>query len=81
MIIIEKNGTIALLLTQGITDLSLKNVFILQGAIIGILGALIGGVFSAGLIKIQMKHLITWADLLVQKYQIFYIQFLVLVDI
>ena len=51
MIIIEKNGSIALLLTQGIPDLSLKNVFILQGAIIGILGALIGGVFSAGLIK------------------------------
>ena len=56
MIIIEKNGSIALLLTQGIPDLSLKNVFILQGAIIGILGALIGGVFSAGLIKIQMKY-------------------------
>ena len=56
MIIIEKNGSIALLLTQGIPDLSLKNVFILQGAIIGILGALIGGVFSVGLIKIQMKY-------------------------
>jgi len=56
MIIIEKNGSIALLLTQGIPDLSLKNVFVLQGAIIGILGSLIGGVFSVGLIKIQMKY-------------------------
>ena len=28
----------------------------MQGAIIGVLGALIGGVFSVGLIKIQMKY-------------------------
>ena len=56
MIIIEKNGPIALLLTQGMQDVRLKSVFILQGAIIGILGAIIGGIISIGLIKIQMEY-------------------------
>lgn len=56
MMIIEKSGPIALLLTQGMKDISLRNVFVLQGGIIGILGALIGGAVSVVLIKIQMKY-------------------------
>ena len=56
MIIIEKNGPIAFLLTQGMKSISLRNVFVLQGGIIGILGSLIGGVVSVVLIKVQMKY-------------------------
>mgnify|MGYP001281984247 CR=1 FL=1 len=56
MIIIEKNGPITVLLTQGMKDTSLRNVFVLQGGIIGILGSLIGGVISFVLIKVQMEY-------------------------
>ena len=55
MIIIEKNGPITILLSQGMDIISLRRVFMLQGGIIGILGALIGGVISIILIIIQVK--------------------------
>ena len=55
MIIIEKNGPITILLSQGMDIISLRSVFMLQGGIIGILGALIGGVISIVLISIQVK--------------------------
>jgi len=55
MIIIEKNGPITILLSQGMDITSLRRVFMLQGGIIGILGALIGGVISIILISIQVN--------------------------
>ena len=55
MIIIEKSGPITILLSQGMDIISLRSVFMLQGGIIGILGALIGGVTSILLINIQVK--------------------------
>ena len=55
MIIIEKNGPITILLSQGMDIISLRSVFMLQGGIIGILGALLGGVISIALISIQVK--------------------------
>ena len=55
MIIIEKSGPITILLSQGMDIISLRSVFMLQGGIIGILGALIGGVISILLISIQVK--------------------------
>ena len=55
MIIIEKNGPITILLSQGMDIISLRSVFMLQGGIIGILGALIGGLISIVLISIQVK--------------------------
>ena len=53
MIIIEKNGPITILLSQGMDIVSIRSVFMLQGGIIGILGALIGGLISISLISIQ----------------------------
>ena len=55
MIIIEKNGPITILLSQGMDITSLRRVFMLQGGIIGILGALVGGLVSIILISIQVK--------------------------
>ena len=55
MIIIEKSGPITILLSQGMDIISLRSVFMLQGGIIGILGALIGGIISILLINIQVK--------------------------
>ncbi len=55
MIVIEKNGPITILLSQGMDITNLRKVFMLQGGIIGILGALLGGIFSVILISIQAK--------------------------
>tara|TARA_B100000575_G_scaffold233292_1_gene194694 strand:- start:437 stop:835 length:399 start_codon:yes stop_codon:yes gene_type:complete len=55
MIIIEKNGPITILLSQGMDTSSIRRVFMLQGGIIGFLGALIGGLVSILLISIQLK--------------------------
>ena len=55
MIVIEKNGPITILLSQGMDITNLRKVFMLQGGIIGILGALIGGAISIILISIQVK--------------------------
>lgn len=56
MIIIEKNGPISILLSQGMDNSSLRSVFMLQGGIIGVLGALIGGLISIFLISVQVKY-------------------------
>ena len=56
MIIIEKDGPITILICQGLDYQNLRRVFILQGGIIGILGALIGGLLSIGIISIQTKY-------------------------
>tara|TARA_B100001248_G_C27250299_1_gene393474 strand:- start:398 stop:826 length:429 start_codon:yes stop_codon:yes gene_type:complete len=55
MIIIEKNGPITILICQGMYYQNLRRVFVLQGGIIGIIGALIGGLFSLVIIGIQIK--------------------------
>ena len=51
----KKKGPVTILLSQGMDITCLRNVFMLQGGIIGILGALIGGVVSIILISIQVK--------------------------
>ena len=55
MIIIEKKGPITILLSQGMDIIHLRTVFMLQGGIIGFLGALIGGGISIFLISLQVK--------------------------
>ncbi len=55
MIIIEKNGPITILLSQGMDITNLRRVFMLQGGIIGILGTLLGGLVAIILISIQVK--------------------------
>ena len=55
MIIIEKNGPITILLSQGMDITNIRKIFMLQGGIIGILGALIGGAISIILISIEIK--------------------------
>ncbi|MBA64650.1 MAG: hypothetical protein CMG55_02495 [Candidatus Marinimicrobia bacterium] len=56
MIIIEKNGQIAILISEGMQKKEVRNIFMLQGGIIGLLGALIGGLLSILLIKIQKEY-------------------------
>lgn len=43
LMVVDKQGEIAILQTQGLTKGSVMRIFIAQGAIVGVIGALIGG--------------------------------------
>ena len=53
MIIQEKKGQIAILLSQGIRYNELKIIFMYQGGLIGFIGAFIGGFFSFLIINLD----------------------------
>ena len=55
MIIIEKSNQIGILLSQGMNKTQLKFTFMIQGSIIGLLGALLGGIISMIIIFAQIK--------------------------
>ena len=56
MIIIEKSHQIGILCAQGFTKYRLQKIFIYQGGFIGLIGSLIGGVFSILIISLQKKY-------------------------
>ncbi len=56
MIIIEKTKQIGILLAQGIHGGLLKNIFILQGGFIGLIGGIAGGLISSFIILIQLEY-------------------------
>ena len=56
MIIIEKSSQIGILLSQGMNRNKIKFIFIFQGSIIGLMGALLGGLISLLIIIIQLKY-------------------------
>ena len=53
MIIKEKKGQIAILLAQGIRFNELKTIFMYQGGLIGLIGTLVGGLFSLLIINLD----------------------------
>ena len=53
MIIKEKKGQIAILLAQGISFNELKTIFMYQGGLIGLIGTLLGGLFSLLIINLD----------------------------
>jgi len=56
MIIIEKTNQVGILFAQGAPKSMLRNVFILLGGFIGLIGGLIGGCISIVFIMIQLKY-------------------------
>ena len=56
MIIIEKSSQIGILISQGMKKKQLKYIFIIQGAIIGLIGGCLGGAISMIIISIQKKY-------------------------
>lgn len=46
LMVIDKQGEIAILQTQGLTGSQVQQIFIAQGMIVGVLGALLGGVLG-----------------------------------
>ncbi len=55
MIILEKSGQIGILMAQGTRRSELKRIFMIQGGFIGLMGGIIGGLFSMAIILIQLK--------------------------
>mgnify|MGYP001227209679 FL=1 len=55
MIIIEKSRQIGILIAQGTPKEKIKNIFILQGSFIGLMGAFLGGCLSMLIIWLQLK--------------------------
>ena len=55
MIIIEKSRQIGILIAQGTPKKKIKNIFILQGSFIGLMGAFLGGCLSMLIIWFQLK--------------------------
>ncbi len=47
MVVMEKQAEVAILKTQGMTDLQILAIFMVQGASSGVIGALVGGVLGA----------------------------------
>lgn len=56
MIIIEKTNQVGILLAQGAHKSMLRNIFILLGGFIGLIGGLIGGCISIVFILIQLNY-------------------------
>ncbi|MCT8573719.1 lipoprotein-releasing ABC transporter permease subunit [Glaesserella parasuis] len=46
LMVVDKQGEIAILQTQGLTKGQITQIFVAQGAIVGVIGALVGGVFG-----------------------------------
>lgn len=46
LMVVDKQGEIAILQTQGLTKGQIMHIFVAQGAIVGVIGALIGGGFG-----------------------------------
>ncbi|UJF17431.1 lipoprotein-releasing ABC transporter permease subunit LolC [Vibrio sp. SS-MA-C1-2] len=46
MVVMEKQGEVAILKTQGMTSKQIMMIFIIQGASSGVIGAIIGGIFG-----------------------------------
>ncbi|NOZ03246.1 MAG: ABC transporter permease [FCB group bacterium] len=55
MIVIEKMREIGTLLALGLTPARIKRLFLLEGAIIGVIGSVFGGVLAVGLAYLQIK--------------------------
>ncbi|MDR8315785.1 FtsX-like permease family protein, partial [Acinetobacter baumannii] len=56
MMVMEKQGEVAILQTQGLTPRQIMAVFMVQGASAGIVGALLGAVLGA-LLASQLNNL------------------------
>lgn len=46
LMVVDKQGEIAILQTQGLTKGQIMQIFVMQGAIVGIIGAIIGGILG-----------------------------------
>lgn len=46
LMVVDKQGEIAILQTQGLTKAKIMQVFVIQGAFVGVLGAILGGILG-----------------------------------
>lgn len=57
LMVVDKQGEIAILQTQGLTKKQVMQIFVFQGAIVGVIGALVGGTIGA-LIAMNLDKII-----------------------
>ena len=58
MIIIEKSTQIGILKAQGMENIILRFIFIIQGGIISLLGSFLGGIIALIIIFLQTKFML-----------------------
>jgi lipoprotein-releasing system permease protein len=73
MMVLEKTGDIAILLSMGATNENIRRVFILQGLIIGVVGAVIGVIVGNVVSILADKY--HWFSLAPDVYSIAYVPF------
>lgn len=61
LMVVDKQGEIAILQTQGLTKGAVMKIFILQGAFVGILGAIVGGVLGI-IASSYLGELLAWIN-------------------
>ncbi|WP_419843337.1 lipoprotein-releasing ABC transporter permease subunit [Actinobacillus pleuropneumoniae] len=49
LMVVDKQGEIAILQTQGLTKGQVTQIFIFQGAIVGVIGSILGGIIGTGI--------------------------------
>ncbi|HHW7507322.1 TPA: lipoprotein-releasing ABC transporter permease subunit [Mannheimia haemolytica] len=57
LMVVDKQGEIAILQTQGLTKKQVMQIFVFQGAIVGVIGSIIGGLLG-GLIAYNLDQII-----------------------
>lgn len=58
LMVVDKQGEIAILQTQGLTKQQVTHIFIFQGAIVGVIGSILGGVIGV-LITLNLDEMVT----------------------
>ena len=61
MVVTDKQGDIAILRTLGLSPQSVMAVFMVQGAIIGTIGTLLGGGLGV-MLALRLKEFIAWLE-------------------
>ncbi len=61
LMVVDKQGEIAILQTQGLTKGQITQIFIFQGAIVGVIGSLIGGVIGI-VATMNLDKIIEWIN-------------------
>lgn len=61
LMVVDKQGEIAILQTQGLTKRQVMQIFILQGAFVGVIGTIIGGVLGVA-VTLYLGDIIAWIN-------------------
>lgn len=61
LMVVDKQGEIAILQTQGLTKTQVRRIFMLQGVMVGLVGTLIGSILGV-LITLNLDRIVNWLN-------------------